>query len=82
MSIYYLGSVPQLVNCHGPNLKFLIMPKLYLFPIDKFIPRQYLTFTQHSFNISLSKCDLNLKYFYPLAPTAWWKDDGGREQRG
>ena len=60
----------------------LIVPKLYLFPIDKVIPRQYLTFTQHNFNISLSKCDLNLKYFYPLAPTAWWKDDGGREQRG
>ena len=45
----------------------LIVPKLYLFPIDKVIPRQYLTFTQHSFNISLSKGDFDVKELLPFS---------------
>ena len=39
------------------------MPKLYLLQIEKVIPSQYLAFTRHSFNKSMSKGDFNFKRF-------------------
>ena len=56
------------IYCPSPNLKVSDHAKvLYLFLIGKVGPLQYLAFTHHSFNISLSKGDFSVKEFLPFS---------------